>query len=86
MHEASLMRALMRGLLDAAAQNQATRVTAVTVRLGALSHMSPGHFREHFEQAAAGTIAAGARIETIAESDIASPTAADVVLEAFECE
>jgi hydrogenase nickel incorporation protein HypA/HybF len=86
MHEASLMQALMRGLLDAAARNQATRVTAVTVRLGALSHMSPGHFREHFEHAAAGTLAAGARIETVVETDIASPTAADVVLEAFECE
>lgn len=86
MHEASLMRALMRGLLAAAAEHQATRVTAVTVRLGALSHMSPAHFREHFEQAAAGTLAAGARIETIVETDIASPGAADVVLEAFECE
>lgn len=86
MHEASVMRALMRALLAAAARADARRVTAVTVRLGALSHMSPGHFREHFVQAAAGTLAAGARIETRVETDIASPTAADVVLEAFECE
>ena len=86
MHEFGVADSLLKAVLHSAEQNQATRVTAVTVRLGALSHMSPGHFREHFEQAAAGTIAAGARIETIAESDIASPTAADVVLEAFECE
>ena len=86
MHEAAVMRALMRGLLAAAAQAGARRVIAVTVRLGALSHMSPGHFREHFAQAAADTVAAGARIETLVETDIASPTATDVVLEAFECE
>lgn len=86
MHEASLMRGLMRRVFDVAASHGARRVVALRVRLGALSHMSATHFREHFEVAAAGTIAEHARIEAIVETDVASPTAADVVLESVEVE
>lgn len=84
MHEASLMKDLMRKLLDVAGRQKAERVVALKVRLGALSHMTPGHFAEHFEQAAAGTMAEGAAIECEVETDIQSPTAADVILESVE--
>lgn len=84
MHEASVTRALVRRILDVAAEQGAARVVGITVRLGVLSHMSPPHFREHFDVAAAGTIAQGARIEAIEETDPGSPTAADVVLVSVE--
>lgn len=84
MHEASLMRDLMRKILDVVAQQGASRVVSLTVRLGALSHMDAAHFKEHFGQAAAGTIADGATIHASVESDIRSLTAADVVLESVE--
>ena len=32
------------------------------MKLGALAHISPDHFREHFEHGACGTIAEGARL------------------------
>jgi len=83
-HEASLTRALVRRILDVAAEQGAARVVGITVRLGALSHMSPSHFREHFDREAAGTLAEGARIEAILETDPGSPTAADVVLVSVE--
>jgi hydrogenase nickel incorporation protein HypA/HybF len=83
-HEASLTRSLVNRILEVAAQQQAQRVVAITVRLGALSHMSPGHFREHFEIAAAGTLAEGARIDAIEDADPGAATAADVVLESVE--
>ena len=86
MHEASLMRDLMARLLEVAAARGARRIVTVTVRLGALSHMSPAHFREHFEHAARGTIAEGAELEAIADTDIRAPGAADVLLETFEIE
>lgn len=86
MHEASLMNDLMTQVLKLAHDGQAGRVVALTVRLGALSHMSPEHFREHYDIAARGTIAAGAEIEAIVETDIRSPGAADVRLEAIEIE
>ena len=84
MHEASLMRDLIAKVLEIAAQQEAKRILHIRVRLGALSHMSPGHFQEHFDQASSGTIAEGARVEAIEETDIHSPAAADVVLESIE--
>ncbi|MBZ0135424.1 MAG: hydrogenase/urease maturation nickel metallochaperone HypA [Planctomycetes bacterium] len=86
MHEASLMRDLMRKVMAVAAGQNASRVTGIRVRLGALSHMTPGHFQEHFDEAARGTVAEGARIETLEDNDIRSPAAADVVLESIEVE
>ena len=86
MHEASLMRHLMARLLEGAAEREAARIVAVRVRLGALSHLSAAHFREHFKQASVGTIAAGATIEAIEEQDIQAPDAADVVLLSFDIE
>lgn len=80
MHEASLMRGLMAKVEAIARENGAERVTGITVRLGALCHISPSHFEEHFRSSSAGTIADGARIEAIEETDIADSTAQDVVL------
>lgn len=84
MHEASLMRDLVRKVLDVVAQQGASRVVSLTVRLGALSHMDAAHFKEHFDHAAAGTVADGATIHTTVDTDIQSPTAADVMLESVE--
>ncbi len=63
MHEARTMSALLRRIEALARENDARSVSAVRVRLGALSHMSPEHFREHFEQASIGSVAEGARVE-----------------------
>jgi len=86
MHEAGLMRDLMRKVLDLAAEAEAERVTGVSVWLGALSHMSPEHFREHFDQAAAGTLAEGACLACEVSKDIGNPEAASIVLRAIETE
>ena len=86
MHEHGLMKGLMRQILATAATEKALRVTGVSVRLGALSQMTPGHFGEHFEQAAAGTIAEGAALDIATSDDISDPLAADVVLTSVEVE
>jgi len=57
MHEHALMADLMHAVLKAAELENARAVLGISVRLGALSHMTPAHFAEHFEDAAAGTIA-----------------------------
>jgi hydrogenase nickel incorporation protein HypA/HybF len=86
MHEASLMKGLMHRIGEIAAADKALRVTGVSVWLGALSHMSAAHFTEHFEQAAAGGIAEGAKL-TIEESrDSNHPEAQDIVLKSVEIE
>jgi hydrogenase nickel incorporation protein HypA/HybF len=56
-------------------------VTSISVRLGALSHMSPEHFREHWEHAAVGTVAEGAEIAIEAASDPADPHAEEILLQ-----
>jgi hydrogenase nickel incorporation protein HypA/HybF len=86
MHEASLMTGLMRKIDEAARAQSAKRVVEVSVWLGALSHMTRGHFAEHFEHASAGTIAEGARLDVTVSSDIADANAQDVLLKSLEVE
>ncbi|WP_374575566.1 hydrogenase maturation nickel metallochaperone HypA [Phenylobacterium sp.] len=86
MHEASLMKGLMRRIEEIAAAQDARRVTGVSVWLGALSHFSVDHFAEHFEEASAGTIAEGARLEATLSDDISDPNAQDVMLRSIEVE
>ncbi|MDR3472352.1 MAG: hydrogenase/urease maturation nickel metallochaperone HypA [Devosia sp.] len=86
MHEATLMKGLMRRIEEIARDQEAVRVVGVSVWLGALSHMSPGHFAEHFEEAAAGTIAAGASLNATASDDVHHANAQDVLLESIEVE
>jgi len=86
MHERALMRDVLARVEEAARTEGATRVTRVDVRLGALSHFTPEHFLEHFEDAARGTIAEGADVVAAVETDIAHPHASDVVVESVEVE
>ena len=86
MHEASLMAGLMRHIREIAAADGATRVVGVSVRLGALSHMSAEHFIEHFEHAAAGSIAEGARLQIEVSEDTGAAWAQDIMLESVEVE
>jgi hydrogenase nickel incorporation protein HypA/HybF len=86
MHERALMRDVLARVEEAARTERASRVTGVRVRLGALSHFTPEHFREHFEDAARGTVAEGAAVVAVVEGDIAHPHASDVLLESVEVE
>jgi hydrogenase nickel incorporation protein HypA/HybF len=85
-HERALMTDLMREIEAVAADDDATRVTRVSVRLGALSHFTPEHFREHFIDAARGTLAEGAAVDAVLADDTDDPRAAGVVLESIEVE
>jgi hydrogenase nickel incorporation protein HypA/HybF len=86
MHEASLMRSLMRKIDSLAAAEGANKVTTVRVWLGALSHMSAAHFQEHFEQASEATIAEGASLEIEESADIDDPNAQGLLLRSIEIE
>ncbi len=81
MHEKALMDDLMRKILAVAEAEGGARVTRVTVWLGALSHFTPEHFAEHFEDASMGTLAEGAEVVAELDDDPADPRAQGVVLE-----
>ena len=86
MHERALMQDVMRKLDEVARADGAARVTRVEVRLGALSHFTPEHFREHFVDASRGTVAEGAEVDAVVDTDVTDPRARDVVLETVEVE
>jgi len=85
-HEKALMDDLMRKLEAEAEAEGGRRVTRIRVRLGALSHFTEAHFREHFEDAARGTLADGAAVEAELRTDPTEPGAQGVVLESIDLE
>ena len=86
MHEAHLLDDLLAKIEAVAATENARRVVAVTVWLGALSHFTAEHFREHFDDAVRDTIAVGAKLEVIVSGDIHAPNATGIVLKDIEVE
>jgi hydrogenase nickel incorporation protein HypA/HybF len=86
MHEFHLINDLMKKIAHVAHEQHATRVAGVKVRLGALAHISADHFREHFVEAAAGTLAEGAKLEIEEARDENDPHAQDIMLESVEVE
>jgi hydrogenase nickel incorporation protein HypA/HybF len=63
MHEMSLLRGLLAQIDEIARKNGAKRVSVVRLKLGPLAHIEPGHLREHFVQAARGSVAEAARLD-----------------------
>ncbi|HHT9111132.1 MAG TPA: hydrogenase maturation nickel metallochaperone HypA/HybF, partial [Candidatus Brocadiaceae bacterium] len=81
MHEFSLVTHLIRKVSSLALEQGVTRVSGLTVRLGALSHISSDHFREHFNLASQGTIAEGAQLTINIMHDENDPKSQEVVFE-----
>lgn len=84
MHEKSVMDSLMKKILELASEQKANKVVKVRVKLGALSHMSKEHFKEHFAIASKGTIAQNAEIEMEESQDIQDPNARSITLESID--
>jgi hydrogenase nickel incorporation protein HypA/HybF len=84
MHEFSLIKDLIRKIISIAHEQRASKVVAVTVKLGALSHISPDHFREHFNHATRGTVAEEARLNINIVNDMNDPRSQEVLLENIE--
>jgi hydrogenase nickel incorporation protein HypA/HybF len=63
MHEMALAESMLQIVEDAAGKNGATRVAAVRLELGALSHVEPEALRFCFDAVAKGGLASGATLE-----------------------
>jgi hydrogenase nickel incorporation protein HypA/HybF len=83
-HERALMDDLVRKVLAVAEAEDASAVTRIRVRLGALSHFTPEHFVEHWVDASRGTVAERAEVEATMDVDLAGAAAQGVVLESVE--
>jgi hydrogenase nickel incorporation protein HypA/HybF len=86
LHEHALIDDLLRKIESVAATERSSRVSRIRVELGALSHLTPEHFMEHFEQAAAGTVAEGAEVVINARDDPLEPAADQIILTSVDIE
>jgi hydrogenase nickel incorporation protein HypA/HybF len=86
MHEHALIADLVRKIETVARAHGARKVRKARLVLGALSHLSVEHLREHFVEAARGTLAEGAALEARLDSDLGAPHAQGILLEAVEVE
>lgn len=84
MHERALMDDLVRKVLAVAEAERAARVVRIRVRLGALSHFTPEHFREHWLDASRGTVAEDAEVDATLDTELDGEAAQGVVLESVE--
>jgi hydrogenase nickel incorporation protein HypA/HybF len=62
-HEQSFLRGLLTQIDALARQHRAARVSVVRIKIGPLAHIEPEHLREHFIEAAKGSVADGARLD-----------------------
>ncbi len=86
MHEQSLMADLMRKINAIGQEQPGSVIVRVKVRLGAISHISAEHFREHFVQAAKGSCAEQAQLDIEESKDLNDPRAQEIILDSVEVE
>ncbi len=84
MQELSLVASLCANAEAAARAEGAKRVTGLSVRLGALSHLSPNHLRDHLARASVGSMLEGANVTVTIDTDLHSPTAQNIELLSVE--
>lgn len=84
MHEQSLINSLINKIIALAKAENALKITKISVKLGALSHMSASHFKEHFDIAAKGTIAENAELDAEESRDINDPDAQSILLKSID--
>jgi len=80
MHELSLISDLLKKIEVVAKENDAESVAAVRIKLGALAHISPEHFTEHFRTETKNTITENARLDIEVGDDMNDPNAQDILL------
>lgn len=86
MHEIGLLKDLLAECERIVLQNDARRVSSLRVWLGAFSHLTEDHFREHFERESVGTAAEGAELQVEVSEDETDPKAQGVLLKSVEVE
>ena len=86
MHELSLMADLMRKLDAIAREQYPAQIIDVTIKLGALAHVSAQHLRAHFVLACRGTALEGVRFLIEIGTDVSDPHAQDILLDRVEVE
>lgn len=75
-----MVRSIVKQIESIADVQGSTRVVGVLVKIGALSSISPEHFREQFELLSLGTVAERAKLNFDVSTSIADLHAQEVIL------
>ena len=86
MHEFHLLKDLIHKIEELALKENACRINCIHIKLGALSHISPEHFAEHFHQAAVNPLYKDAKLDIVKSEDETDPSAQTILLENIEVE
>ncbi len=86
MHEFSLLRSIFTKLDELQNENQGKSIKKITIKLGALSHISAEHFKEHFDQLNVGKPYVHAQLDLVVSNDQYDPNAQQVLLQSIEVE
>jgi hydrogenase nickel incorporation protein HypA/HybF len=86
MHESGLMKDMMASIQKIISENRLVTVTRIKIRIGALSPFSADHFREHYDEAVAGSPIEHAALILETADDIGADDALSIVLEEIEGE
>jgi len=84
MHEISLIRDLLAKVDSVVRAHGGSRAVSVDVWLGALSHLSPDRFSDHFTTWSTGTTAEGAWLDLELSEDPDDPNAQSILLRHVE--
>jgi len=80
------MNDLVSKMNTIAEEQDVQKITRAKVWLGALSHISADHFREHFVEGTRGTVAEGAELEVEISDDTENSRAQDILLLSVDVE
>lgn len=86
MHEMSLFKDILKKIESVSNDNEGKKIVQLSVKIGALSHLSASHFMEHFETFSIGTAAEGAAVDIEVDEDENDPYAQEVILKSVEVE
>lgn len=86
MHEQSLMNDLMNKINSISKLQNNKKIVCVKIKLGALSHISAEHFREHFVISSKGSSAENAQLDIEEMINPDDPNAQEIILESVEVE
>ena len=86
MHEQFLMADLVRKIDSISQAQHPKNIVRVKIKLGALSHISADHFKEHFVQAAKGSRVENTQLDVEVLTDLNDPHAQEILLDSVDVE
>lgn len=84
MHEFNLLKDLLRKIDKISADNNGVKIERVQIWLGALSHITPEHFKEHFDEESKGHSCEGASLDIEQSDDEKHENAMDILLKSVD--